>query len=262
MSQVETQNWSEDHGAAELSDYRSVSRLAVFALFLGVASVSAWLGPYFWWSPVVAACVAIVSLIRVNRRGMALIGRNAAVCGLCLALINGFGAPTRYYAYRYLVQREGERFEKQWFGYLRKGEIEKAHQLSLGLAQRRSLKDDLWEFYREHKDFAEDLREYANSPVVRTLLALGNRAEVRLYDRHGVAVYPRTDAMIDEFAVTFDDQGTKKTFFLLVFLERHYNAFVGRGQWKIAKVEVRVPPELTVARKDRGGDKVVLPEQD
>ncbi len=262
MSQVETQNWSQDHIADELSEYNSVSRLAVIAILLGIASPLAWLGPYLWWIPVVAVCVSIAGLIHVNRPQLGLIGRKAAIGGLCLALISGIGAPTQHYTYRYLVQLEGKRFALQWFDYLRKGEVEKAHQMTVAITDRQPLNEDLWEFYRERSDWADDLREYANTPVVRTLLALGDRANVRLYDRHGVVVQPRTDGTIDQFAVTYEDEGVKKSFFLYVFLKRHYNSFAQRGQWKIDEIQVRKNIEPTGAEEDDEGKKDVLPARD
>ncbi len=239
MPQAEMQSWTEDHNATELSNYHSVSRLAIVSLLVGIASALAWLGPYMWWFPVGAIAISVASLIHVNRPNSELIGRKAAMFGLCLALISGIGAPTRYYAYRYLVQQEGERFAMQWFDYLRKGEFEKAHQMTVVITQRQPLDESLWDFYRERSDWATKLREYTNTPIVRTLLALGDRAEARLHKRLGVAVYPRADAVVDQFAVTYEEDGVKKSFFLVLFLERHFNAFVGRGQWRITNMVVQ-----------------------
>lgn len=238
MSQAETQSWSGDHNAGELSEYRSVSRLAVFGLLLGIASPLAWLGPYAWLIPAAALIVSVVSLIRILRPELGLTGRKAAVAGICLALICGIGGPTRYFGYRYLVQREGLQFTMQWFEHLRNGDIKNAHQMALPTTQRRAVDDNLLQYYRDHPDLASQLKEYANFQIVRTLLELGDRAEVRLYRRFGVSNYGFTEEMLDEYAVTYEDNGVKKSFFLYVLSERHYNAFRGRGQWRIADVRI------------------------
>lgn len=238
MSQAETQSWSGDHDASEMAEYRSVSRVAIFGLLLGIASPLAWLGPYAWSIPAVALVVSVVGLIRIGRPELGLTGRRAAIAGICLALICGIGAPTRYFGYRYLVQREGLQFTMQWFEHLRNGDIMYAHQMALPISQRRPVDDDLLEYYRLHPELASQLKSYSNYQIVRTLLELGDRANVRLYRRLGVSNYGTTEEMLDEFAVTYDDNGVKKTFFLYVLSERHYDAFRGRGQWRIADVRV------------------------
>lgn len=241
MSQAETHRWAGDHDAAELSEYRSVSKLAVVALILGIASALAWIGPYAWAIPVVALCVSLISLARINRPALGLSGRKAAIGGLCLALIFGIGAPTRYYTYRYLVQREGLQFAMQWFEHIRNGDVEYAHQMAVPITQRQPTTDDLSRFYREHPQSAAELRVYADSALVRTLLELGDRANVRIYHRFGVSVSPLTDELLDEFAVTYEENGEKKTFFLYVLLERHFNSFSGRGHWRISDIRVGKP---------------------
>lgn len=241
MSQAETQRWAGDHNAAELSEYRSVSKFAVASLFVGLASPLAFLGPYAWAFPATAVLLGIIALVRIARPELGLSGRRAAAIGLCLGLICGVGAPTRYYTYRYLVQREGRQFAMQWFEHVRNGDIEYAHQMAVPVSLRRPINEDLNRFYREHPESADELRKYTDSDIVRTLLELGDRANVRLYRSFGVGVYPLTDEVLEEYAVTFEENGVKKSFFLYVLLERHYNSFVGRGQWRISDIRVANP---------------------
>ncbi len=244
MSQAETQSWSGDHNASEMAEYRSVSRLAVFGLLLGIASILAWFGPYAWPIPVVALVVCAASLFRIGRSELGLTGRKAALCGICLALISGIGAPTRYFSYRYLVQREGLQFTEQWFEHVRNGDIIYAHQMALPISQRRPVDDALLEYYRDHPDLVSELKKYSNYQIVRTLLELGDRADVRLYRRFGVSNHRSNEELLDEYAVTFEDNGVKKSFFLYVLSERHYNSFRGRGQWRIADIRVGKPDAI------------------
>src|SRR5207249_2611764 len=91
-------------------------------------------------------------------------------------------APGVQMATSYLIlSRQAQPFAQEFFGYLREGSPQKAMMLKFAPDYRQSLDDGLWVFYRHDLEGKKALKEFVANPAVRALLALGDKAQVRLY---------------------------------------------------------------------------------
>jgi hypothetical protein len=223
----------------ELGAYRPVSRLAIVGVIVGLLSPLALVDLNLLLFPLVGVVVCAWALIRIARSGTPLLGRKAAWLGLVVAVLCGTAALADFYVYRWLVRREARQFAEAWFGFLAHGEPHKAHQLTLPPAERWPLDENLWTFYREGPKWQEKLDDYiapakpGEPPrLVHTLLELDDRAEVRY--RETIYEQPLGEMLRvgQVYAVTHDDDGQKKTFFVAVDLERR-RLPDGRWNWRL-----------------------------
>lgn len=236
----------------ELIEYRPVSRLAIVGVLFGLLSPLALIDLHLLLFPLLGAVLCGAALIRIVRSGTPLLGRKAAWLGLTAALLFGTASLADFCAYRWLIRREARQFALQWFAFLAQGEPHKAHQLTLHPRDRWPLDENLWTFYREGPKRRSELQNYiaparpGEPPaLVRTLLELDDRAEVRY--RETLSENPSEGKLWvrQVYAVTCDDDGRKTTFLVAVDLER-LRLPDGRWNWRLLGARGGVgekPPE-------------------
>jgi hypothetical protein len=177
------------------------------------------------------------------RQAPVLAGRAAARWGLGLSLIFAVAGPTDWLVYQWRTEAEARQFAELWFKLLARQQPEKAFQLTMSPQLRQPLDDRLWEYYRLAPQWRLKLEQFVapapegESPrLVRTLLALGERARVRY--QGNLAHYEENplEIVIQLFSVTFEDAGVKKTFFVIVRLGRHIQSN-GTANWQILGAE-------------------------
>jgi hypothetical protein len=216
---------------AALAAYRSISAWAVAGLAIGLFSPLALADPLLWVLPLAAAAVCVRAFIQIRQNAPAMIGRKAALIGLWLAVFSLSAAYGDRLYYRRLIRVEARQAALYWFELLARNRPELAIQLTLPPTQRRPFDERIWDFYvdsdKEKINWFTVLKKYvapakANEPpsLVRTLLALGEAAQVRYVgtlDQFFQEPYYVVDQL---FAVTFLESGRKKTFFVQVRLGR------------------------------------------
>jgi hypothetical protein len=234
-----------DSQDAELSEYRPLSGLAVAALAFGLLAATSLIDPLLWALPAVGTVLGLLAIRRIKKQWPALSGRGMAWLGLVLSLVFLVAGPTQWLAYRWQVRAEARRFSEMYFRVLTNRHPERAFQLALPPPQRQSLKDDdqLWSFYRNNQKMRLGLENFVKAPVVRTLLALGSeRAIIRFYetlDQEGID--GNRDLVKERFAVTYEEEGEKKTFFADVRMMREQVAG-GGAEWSISAPELVTDP--------------------
>jgi hypothetical protein len=228
----------------EVLDYQAVSVLAVLGLIVGLLAVSALLTPVLWSVALAGIVLNGLALWRIAKEAPALIGRKPALVGLLLSVFFAGAAVGDWFTYRWLLRREATQFAALWFDFLRSDQPHKAHQLSRHPNTRRPLDEKLWKEYFEGSDQREELENYVARPEVRTLLALGPKAQVRYYDSPAQWQEGNRDAIDLVYAVTIPDAGQKKkSFFLNLILERHALGKPPRAEWQISNSEGGVRPD-------------------
>jgi len=231
-----------DHQDDEIAEYRALSVSAVVGLILGLLSVLALVDPLVWLLPLAGVLVSALAMGKIARAAPALTGRKAALAGLVLSVLFGSAAVTDWVTYRALARSEARQFALLWFELLAQREPKKAFQLTLPPRERHPLDEGLTQFYREGPRWHRLLLDYVERPVVRTLLALGPRAVVRYYETGGQESGGDRDKLYQVFAVTFDDGGEKKTFFVGLTLHR-IDLESGRAAWQIFDTHTGFTPE-------------------
>jgi len=230
--------------------YQAVSRLAVAGLIFGIAAAVAFIHPLLWTVPAAGILVAGLALWRIARDAPALIGRKAAVAGLMLSIFCGAAAASGWSAYRGMIRGEARRFTEAWFQFLRDNEPHKAHQLTLHPRYRLPLNDSLWGSYEEGSDPRSELENYVSRPEIRALLALGPKAQVRYYDTEGQTSSEGRESVYQVYAVTYDEAGKKKTFFIGVALDRFLLEGTGRAAWRILHTDGGIRPAALGGTKE------------
>ena len=227
---------------AELATYRALAWQAVLGLIFGLLAPLALLDPSLWAAPLFGTVVSWAALRRIKRNGSALAGRRLAMVGLTLSLLFAAAAPADWVAYRWMIRKQARQFSALWFKYLAQDEPQKAYQLTMLPPLRPPLDDRLWDFYRNSPRVREKLEDSVQAPLVRALLALGPKAQVRFYRTLSQAQGQSTDEVQQCYAVTYDDGGEKKSLLVNVKTVRQTFPDGGAG-WRIYGVDIGVPPE-------------------
>jgi hypothetical protein len=230
---------SED---AELAAYRALSAQAVLGLIFGLLSPLALVDPMLWWIPMVGVLLSGLAIRRIKKDD-SLTGRKMAAAGLVLSVVFATAAPTDWLLYRRMVRNEARQISSLWFQFLAQDEPQKAHQLTLAPAVRQLLDHRLWAFYRNDPKLRQALEGYVKAPTIRALLALGPKAQVRFFDTAGQIRDENDDDVVTElYAVTYEEEGEKKSFFVAVQAVRHKLA-TGEAGWRITQTDGGIRPQ-------------------
>lgn len=172
----------------DLPPYRAVSPLSIVACLLAVTSALALVHPVLWCVPVVAVAVALAALRSIARQPDTLVGRQAALAALAIAVFFGTWAPAQLTVRRIVIPRHARQFAEYWLSLLCEGRVYEAHQWTEDPSYRVPADVDLREFYQSDSDAKQRLEEYLSNEPVRSLVRLGREAQplfVRTVDVEG-----------------------------------------------------------------------------
>jgi hypothetical protein len=145
-------------------------------------------------------------------------------------------------SHQFWLRSEATPLARQWFDFLLNNEPHKARQLEVVFTNRQPLDESLWEYYRRTPESHAPLEAFVQDRLVRTLLALGPKAEVSYWATEEYESLQETDNIIQLFRVTYEDQGSKKTFFVRIGLQRMSHPETGEGHWRVHSHEGGVHP--------------------
>ena len=228
-------------------DYRSVEPWAVGGLLLGLLSPAAMLGSLALLLPALGLAANLVALARL-RQDSNRSGRTAALAGLALSVIFGVAPMARVATSWLLLSRQAREVADQFFEYLREDSPEKALMLQFSPDLRQPPDELLWTYYRNDVEAKGLLKAFVERPVVRTLLELGPRAQVRFYKTKSVITEGTRGIVHYYYTVTYPDAGPqsaggKKSFFVAVALERKPTRTPGLNPWRVADVQGGFDPD-------------------
>ncbi|MBN2024685.1 MAG: DUF4190 domain-containing protein [Pirellulales bacterium] len=219
---------------AERDVYRPLSGAAVAALVLGALSVVAPVDPWCWAIPLAGVVLGMVAIGRIARSAPAMAGRKIAVAGLGLSLAFGGVGVGHWTTTRYYLRHQARQFAEDWFTLLAKGQPQLAYQLTRPPGQRPPLDTGLWAYYRNDAKQRTELQEWVESPLVKTLLLLGDKATVRYCSTQQILNLEGSETVEQIFSVTFDDEKEgRKTFFVHLTLRRDARKRPDQVPWNI-----------------------------
>lgn len=200
-------------------DYQAVEPWAIAGLILGLLSPLALISPVLWLVPILGLASAGVALVRIRRDGRP--GRAPALVGLALSTFFIVVPMTRNLSAQLLLAQQARPVADQFFEYLRQGDPERALLLEYTPDFRARLGDEPSLYFRSNDEGKLDLRKFASYPVIRMILALGEKAQVRYCKTTGVGFQGQRAHVEYLYAVTFiGDDGQKKTYFVGLRMER------------------------------------------
>lgn len=225
----------------ESTEYRAVSPAAIVSLVLGITAAAALFHPLGCVLAILGVVISIVALRRIASAGPELIGRKAALVGLTLSIAFGVSAPTQWATTRWWLASEAEPVGLQWFSYLQENKPEMAHQMTVKDPRPH---EQVLNYYRNQPQARDELTKFVAQPLMRTLLALGDKAQVRLYET-GEIIHDAEGQLIEQFyAVTYPDEQTRqpRTFFVDLEIDRQPHKIKGETQWRVVGVKGGVRP--------------------
>ncbi len=227
-------------------EYRSVEPWAIVGLLLGFLSPVALLGRLLLLVPPLGILINAIALRRVARDSNR-IGRASALIGLGLSVLFAVAPMAQMTSNFLLLRPQARPVADKFFEYLRQGQPERAVTLRVTPDLRQTLEqqdsEGLWTFYRNNEEARSDLKSLVRLPVTRTLLALGDRADIRFY--RTVALGTSGDEAKVEYWYTVtcvDDTDKKKTFLVGIVLERKATKNPELSPWRVAELYGPVNP--------------------
>ncbi len=198
--------------AAEFDDqernYRTVEPWAIAALVLGAASATALLDPILWLVPLLGLGAGFVALARLhgdaNRSG-----RPAALIGLALSIVFGMAPLAQLATTWIMLARQSRAVGDQFMEFLQEQSPEKALMLRFAPDQRRPFDELLWAYYKNDNEAKQNLQTFVEHPLVKTLLALGPKAEIRFYKTVRVGSEGSRGLVSSLYTVTYPDEDPK-----------------------------------------------------
>jgi hypothetical protein len=162
-----------------LAQYHSVSRMAVVAAGLGLASAVTLASPLLAPLAVAAVITGGLALRAIAASGGQLAGRAIATFGICLAsLFLGWGI-TRDFSRQATLESHARHLAETWLELIHVGKLKEALQFRRPPTSRLSSPEALAEYYEKDAQAVKDLQQFASQPMVKDLLAQGSRADIR-----------------------------------------------------------------------------------
>ena len=162
-----------------LAQYRSISRLSLLALALGIASALVLVNPLLAPIPLLAVAVAVLSLRGIRASSGQMVGRVPAVAGLCLALFFlGWGISARF-SRAWTLESHARQFAEQWLRLVAKGDLQQADQLRLSPHSRMGSTAMRKEFYEKNPQALTEMTSFFAKPELRDFIALGEDVKFR-----------------------------------------------------------------------------------
>jgi hypothetical protein len=233
--------------AVDVMEYPRVSRAAVLALLLGLASAAALASPVLWFLPLVGIAVAIAALKSIDRDSGGVLGRRTAVIGLVLSLVFITWAPCRYFVRNELLYRQAREHSAYFLDLILKGKLHEAHQLTLDKRDRQAPNANLNEYYSEQVEMAESFKSFCSQQPLDEIIALGDKGRVRFVGRRDIVVGRMLGQTIDivtqEFAIDYEQGGQSQTLPVLIEIARTRFRGTGEAQWSIQGVNSPEAPD-------------------
>ncbi len=237
---------------AEAAEYRPLSGLAVAALILALISPLAFFSPFLWFLPALALIVGVWAGVSIQRQDPPRLGRTAARFSVAIGLFLLGVAPAQWFTHRALVDAEAQQFGQTWLELVRSGDLLRAHQLSVAAPLRQPLDEKLPEKYAVGQPARRELEAFLGRKEAQALLALGKRGDgqIRYFNTEKIYRENNSDVVVQSYAITYrDDQGKRKTFFILLSMTRLPIPQAGAADWYLTYVRSDVSPATLEDRK-------------
>ncbi|MBC8870050.1 MAG: DUF4190 domain-containing protein [Planctomycetes bacterium] len=221
--------------------YRSVSRIAVISLLLGLLSFTAIFSPVLWCVPIVGVMLAVVALRTIRKEQAVVVGRGAAQVGLALGLVFLTFAATRDFVRQRALYRLARPHTSKWVDELvREGHLHEAHQLHLPQRQRQTRGEDIEAYYEGDEDARRDMQAFFETPPLSKIVELGRRGTLRFVADEDIGVYhdsgEKIDVVVQRYAIDYEADGQPQTLSFLVSISRKYDTDHDDARWQIQDV--------------------------
>jgi hypothetical protein len=158
----------------EVSEYRTMSALAIVAFVFGLASPLCFWAPLLMGIPLFGAAMAIIAVRRIAASEGGLAGRGLALVALALCLVSATAAISHDRVTRYLRSNQAEEMARRWIGLLLAERTQEAFQLTVD-----GLRPPAPPGPGMPPPTETPLETFTKNPVVQALSAAGPASDVR-----------------------------------------------------------------------------------
>ena len=224
-----------------LDNYRPISKLAVLAVLLAVASPLALVTPLLWVIPFAALLTSVFALVVISRPGSGVIGRKAVLAAVATSCFFGAWAPARYLSWQAAVDRQSAALIDKWLELIRTDQLDAAYQMhvdSRGGAPAEGLSPPGMESPPEPAGSAGE-RFFQTPPHD----AMRNALKTGAYRHAGLAEirwFPPYQQIVQGYVFQNGETGEEATLLIAVQLALH--PYEGERRWSIFSVETERQP--------------------
>ncbi len=256
MSKTESQDVPTT--AAEEMDlvrYRSVSRLALLSLLLGLLSIVTLLHPLLLIVPVATVIIAVLALRNIAASQDELMGRKLAIVGLMFGLFFAGFAPSRRIIDRQLAYADAQQFGEHWLQMIGEGRLYEAFELHLPPQERQPPGSDLQRYYGELPSVPimppmtpeeemsgkyqppNRIRRFYATPVVVPIVLHAADGQFKFERNLRLERESSTDVIVSQlYSLIYSEEGRQKESRFVVVMKRHYNQLLGNNYWHVLDV--------------------------
>ncbi len=216
-----SQRWNDgDEGE---NNYARLSIMSLLAFIVALASFLVFLTPWLAFLPAVGILLALLATHSIRRSEGGLTGLRLAHLGLGLSVVSLAAVSVLWPVYRVGIQSEADRFFRIWFRAVQEGDIPQAKELQSYYWSRPKHDDPekWWTDQYANKYAHRAVHVYVEDKLLRIMLALGSKADVRYYKMLSLSTEEAKDVAVAVYSVTYArEDGQKETFFVKMSGER------------------------------------------
>ena len=213
-------------------------------MVLGLLSMLAPFGSFFWFIPLLAIVISAYAWRLVNLYDR-LSGKNLALFGLIFGALFGSMAVTSHYVRKSTLQSSAKILSDGWLALLSEENVYEAHQLTLLKGERQPLEADLDFFYQE-KESAEESPDapiliFKSSPIIQWFRQhAGSDFTVRFVDYRSASFGEETDSVSIDYEVIAKSNGNSQSQkFTLYLVRADFQSEDTAGYlWQVANYEI------------------------
>ena len=227
--------------------YTRLSVPALLAAFFGLGAFLVYFSPWFFFLGILAVLLGIVALWAIHNGEGTLVGRPLAYFGVCGGIVALASVTVFWQVYQEGVRKEADQFFRLWFAAVQQGieGIPQAKNLQAIYAHRSisASAEEWWIKQYEGEHAHRAIHQYVENNLVRTMMALGDKAKVSYYKTLSVDSDRESDMVLSVYAVTFptESNGTE-TFFVKIGGKRIFPS--GTPDFKAAGWRIEITPEF------------------
>jgi hypothetical protein len=182
-----------------LVNYAAVSKAALGALALGLASPLILVAPLLLVVPLAGIVVAAVALRQIATSQPRMTGYWPATIGLCLStLFLGWGM-TYQVTRQAVLAKDAERMADAWLALVRDGKLQRADQLMRPGNERPRSDEELEQFYATDQEARDNLNSLFSREPMKSFRAAGPQVEYSVSRVAGHSQYGLQDQVVLEY---------------------------------------------------------------
>ena len=224
------------------------------SILLGIFALLSLFGQTWWICGGLGFLGCTLIIIHLNRHQTSPAVRYMAAGGLCMSLLIISYTPTRYYLHEDAIARQAALFGNDWIKNILAGKPSKAL-AALKHPETRFAEKHLQTFYLKTIEGQQELAQFKDKLLVKSLLRLNGRARSQFYDTESSRVQGSDQIITNVFSVSYlETPLKKKTFFIRLVLKRSVMK-TGNGEWSILRYRGGVRPrEGRYSKRDAVAD--------